>query len=94
MQDVKCGRCSKLLARAEGTVEIKCPRCGCLNHWRAIEPQTPERPERHPKKENDDAKKPTGMAGRQEPSGGSNHRGDPASPDLLRSLRRRGLGVL
>ncbi|WP_293222341.1 Com family DNA-binding transcriptional regulator [Ottowia sp.] len=77
--DVRCGRCSKLLARAEGIVEIKCPRCGCMNHWRAsvadhgVPSPESERRERHQHRKSDDAKKPTGMAGRQEPPGRSDH---------------------
>ncbi|WP_233244278.1 Com family DNA-binding transcriptional regulator [Acidovorax sp. HMWF029] len=100
MQEVRCGRCQKLLARADGIVEIKCPRCGCLNHWRASpadrsgqSPQ-PERHERHKAMCNDDAKKPFGMAGRQEPLGRPDHREDAGSPDLLRGVRGRGLGAL
>ena len=29
--EVRCRYCNKLLAKARGTVEIKCPRCGKLN---------------------------------------------------------------
>lgn len=31
LKEVRCQRCNKLLARAEGTVEIKCPRCSTMN---------------------------------------------------------------
>ncbi|WP_306553383.1 Com family DNA-binding transcriptional regulator [Acidovorax sp.] len=103
MMEVRCGRCQKLLARADGFVEIKCPRCGCLNHWRAgaADPsgESPQMPERQrassTKKDRDDAsKKPFGMVGRQEPPGRPDHREDAGSPDLLRGVRRRGLGAL
>lgn len=50
MEDVRCGRCRALLLRAAdsaiaGSVEIKCRRCGTINHLRPSEP-APERPER------------------------------------------------
>ncbi|CAN7566101.1 Com family DNA-binding transcriptional regulator [Acidovorax sp. LjRoot117] len=100
--EVRCGRCSKLLARADGVVEIKCPRCGCMNHWRASPADRsgpspkPERRERHKAMSNEDAsnEKPFGMAGRQEPPGRPDHREDSGSPDLLRGVRRSGLGAL
>lgn len=32
MEIVRCGKCSKLLAKADYVqIEIKCPRCGTLN---------------------------------------------------------------
>lgn len=44
MESIRCGTCRKLLARVEArAVEIKCPRCGTLNHWKA-ESLPPERP--------------------------------------------------
>lgn len=64
MKDVRCGACSKLLARAVfERVQIKCSRCSTLNDVRAKSPQ----PERHgaPCLEgvNDDQKEePTGLA--------------------------------
>ncbi|MFT4241567.1 MAG: Com family DNA-binding transcriptional regulator [Acidovorax sp.] len=102
LEEVRCGRCSKLLARAVGVVEIKCPRCGCMNHWRASPADRggpspkPERRERPNAMSNDDAidKKPFGLAGRQEPPGRPDHREDSGPPDLLRGVRRRGLGAL
>ncbi|WP_417714772.1 Com family DNA-binding transcriptional regulator [Pseudoalteromonas obscura] len=39
MQDVRCTCCDRLLCRAVGVVEIKCPRCKTIN--------VAERPERH-----------------------------------------------
>ena len=43
MQEVRCGRCSKKLAVAEyRELQIKCPRCGAMNHLRAASPE-PER---------------------------------------------------
>ncbi|WP_448252944.1 Com family DNA-binding transcriptional regulator [Ottowia oryzae] len=77
MLEVRCGRCRKLLGRATGELEIKCPRCGCMNHWRASaadrsgQSPKPERRERPNAMSYDDAiiEKPFGMAGRQEPPG-------------------------
>ncbi|MDH5752534.1 MAG: Com family DNA-binding transcriptional regulator [Deltaproteobacteria bacterium] len=48
MQDYKCGSCRALLFKAtpatiQGLLEIKCRRCGTINHLRPTEP-TPERP--------------------------------------------------
>ncbi|QXH45768.1 Com family DNA-binding transcriptional regulator [Pseudomonas xanthosomatis] len=42
LKDFRCGTCSRLLARMGVLTElqIKCPRCGTLNHARA---QSPER---------------------------------------------------
>ncbi|MBA4381044.1 MAG: Com family DNA-binding transcriptional regulator [Sideroxydans sp.] len=32
METVRCGKCTKLLAKADYVqIEIKCPRCGTLN---------------------------------------------------------------
>lgn len=47
MQNLRCGECAKLLARALGYAElqIKCPRCGTLNHMKA-ESLPSVRPER------------------------------------------------
>ncbi|MBU1350619.1 MAG: Com family DNA-binding transcriptional regulator [Gammaproteobacteria bacterium] len=43
MNEVRCGSCHRLLARAVfQCLEIKCPRCGTLNNVRAASPQ-PER---------------------------------------------------
>ncbi|MDD2711358.1 MAG: Com family DNA-binding transcriptional regulator [Simplicispira sp.] len=103
MQEVRCGQCRKLLAKADGNVEVKCPRCGCLNHWRASaadrsgpSPKPPERPRASStNQDRDDAsKKPFGMAGWQEPPRRPDHREDAGPPDLLRGIRRRGLGAL
>ena len=41
MEPVRCGRCRALLFRAEslgGVIEIKCRRCGTINHLRPSEP--------------------------------------------------------
>ncbi|SNT08063.1 Com family DNA-binding transcriptional regulator [Pseudomonas segetis] len=37
MFDIRCGGCSRLLARVSGcyTIQIKCPRCRTLNHQKA-----------------------------------------------------------
>ncbi|MCW5711256.1 Com family DNA-binding transcriptional regulator [Shinella sp.] len=50
MQNIRCGSCRALLFRARhaaisNDIEIKCRRCGTLNHLRPIEP-APDRPER------------------------------------------------
>ncbi|WP_084594708.1 Com family DNA-binding transcriptional regulator [Hoeflea phototrophica] len=50
MKDIRCGKCSALLFRAGqnatlGDIEIKCRRCGTINHLRPAEPAT-ERQER------------------------------------------------
>lgn len=36
-QNLRCGACAKLLAKAGGIyeIQIKCPRCGVLNHMKA-----------------------------------------------------------
>ncbi|MDO5623778.1 MAG: Com family DNA-binding transcriptional regulator [Pseudomonadota bacterium] len=45
--DVRCGHCSKKLAVGQFlSLQIKCPRCGTLNHLRADRP-TPEPREGH-----------------------------------------------
>ncbi|WP_427139165.1 Com family DNA-binding transcriptional regulator [Shinella sp. G-2] len=53
MRNVRCGSCRALLFRARqnaiaGDIEIKCRRCGTLNHLRPYEPfsDRPERPKR------------------------------------------------
>ena len=37
LKELRCGHCKKLLARTGGFTEfqIKCPRCGTLNHVKA-----------------------------------------------------------
>ncbi|QIL83984.1 Com family DNA-binding transcriptional regulator [Diaphorobacter sp. HDW4A] len=80
---MRCGKCQRLLAKADGNVEIKCPRCGCLNHWSAKaadrsgqSAKPPERHERHQRtKATDDAsiEKPLGMARWQKPTGRPDH---------------------
>lgn len=41
METVRCGKCTKLLARADYIqIEIKCPRCGTLNlKAKSLEPE-------------------------------------------------------
>ncbi|WP_420854962.1 Com family DNA-binding transcriptional regulator [Shinella kummerowiae] len=51
LKNIRCGACSALLFRAgqdaiANTIEIKCRRCGTMNHLRPAEP-APDRPERH-----------------------------------------------
>ena len=44
MVEVRCGRCSRKLAVAQFTeLQIKCPRCRTLNHFRAGKSPSPER---------------------------------------------------
>jgi len=48
LQDIRCGQCGALLLRAgaeaaRGPLQIKCRRCGTINHLRAAGPAT-ERP--------------------------------------------------
>ncbi|WP_082806959.1 Com family DNA-binding transcriptional regulator [Collimonas pratensis] len=39
MQDIRCGNCSRKLGEGEYiALSIKCPRCGTLNHLRAMRP--------------------------------------------------------
>lgn len=41
LRDIRCGNCKRLLARASGVaqLQIKCSRCGTLNHVRAESPE-------------------------------------------------------
>ncbi|OOG88215.1 hypothetical protein B0E42_05825 [Pseudomonas sp. A25(2017)] len=41
LKDFRCGHCKRLLARmGENTeLQIKCSRCGTLNHVKAVEPR-------------------------------------------------------
>ncbi|MFV3403363.1 MULTISPECIES: Com family DNA-binding transcriptional regulator [Pseudomonas] len=41
LKDLRCGKCARLLARTGSFTElqIKCPRCGTLNHARATSPE-------------------------------------------------------
>ncbi|MGL4602269.1 MAG: Com family DNA-binding transcriptional regulator [Plesiomonas sp.] len=32
LNDIRCGNCSRKLARLNGTAEIKCPRCKVTNY--------------------------------------------------------------
>ncbi|MFK3690427.1 Com family DNA-binding transcriptional regulator [Agrobacterium tumefaciens] len=53
MQNIRCGTCSALLFRAgqgaiSNDIEIKCRRCGTINHLRPTEPLT-DRQERRSK---------------------------------------------
>lgn len=44
MQTVRCGKCSKMLAKADFVrIEIKCPRCGTLNQMMSASNTSPER---------------------------------------------------
>ncbi|MCI9864870.1 Com family DNA-binding transcriptional regulator [Rhizobium skierniewicense] len=53
MENIRCGSCSALLFRAgqgaiANDIEIKCRRCGTINHLRPTEPLT-DRQERQPR---------------------------------------------
>jgi phage FluMu protein Com len=42
VETIRCGKCNKKLAEAEfSRLSIKCPRCGAMNHLKAIEPPNP-----------------------------------------------------
>lgn len=49
MKNIRCGTCKALLFKAgrafAGDMEIKCRRCGTINHLRPAEPE-PDRRER------------------------------------------------
>ncbi|WP_448132811.1 Com family DNA-binding transcriptional regulator [Stenotrophomonas rhizophila] len=47
LKNLRCGDCARLLARAAGSydLQIKCTRCGVLNHMKA-ESLSTDRPER------------------------------------------------
>ncbi|WP_084403969.1 Com family DNA-binding transcriptional regulator [Marinobacterium litorale] len=50
MQEIRCSKCQKLLAKAQFlALEIKCPRCNTMNSLRVLNP-APER-QRAPIKE-------------------------------------------
>ncbi|RQB66271.1 Com family DNA-binding transcriptional regulator [Pseudomonas aeruginosa] len=36
LKEIRCGKCNKLMARAGNytEIQIKCPRCGSLNHMK------------------------------------------------------------
>ncbi|WP_317662891.1 Com family DNA-binding transcriptional regulator [Pseudomonas sp. KU43P] len=38
LRDIRCGNCNRLLARAGGVaqLQIKCSRCGTLNHVKTL----------------------------------------------------------
>ncbi|HDX0800970.1 Com family DNA-binding transcriptional regulator [Stenotrophomonas maltophilia] len=46
--NLRCGDCARLLAKAAGPhdLQMKCPRCGCLNHMKATS-LSMDRRERH-----------------------------------------------
>lgn len=42
VEEIRCGKCNKKLAEADyRRLAIKCPRCGEMNHLKAIEPPDP-----------------------------------------------------
>ncbi len=39
VEEIRCGKCNKKLAEADyRRLAIKCPRCGEMNHLKAVEP--------------------------------------------------------
>lgn len=68
MENVRCGKCSALLFKAKrgaisNDLEIKCRRCGTLNHLRPAEPEQ-DRPEREVKdRPHNDAPRQTASTG-------------------------------
>ncbi|MGY8903703.1 MAG: Com family DNA-binding transcriptional regulator [Burkholderiales bacterium] len=73
MNEIRCGACARKLGEGQFTLlSIKCPRCGTLNHLRAMSP-LPERPGASNLGDKDGSnswgQKPIGMAGRQKPPG-------------------------
>lgn len=51
MQEIRCGHCSRKLGVGQyAELQIKCPRCGTLNHFRAASPAPEHRgaPEKEP----------------------------------------------
>ncbi|WP_371932275.1 Com family DNA-binding transcriptional regulator [Roseibium sp. MMSF_3361] len=48
MQDIRCGSCNALLFKTRqgiisNDIQIKCRRCGTLNHLRPVEPSSERR---------------------------------------------------
>ena len=39
----RCVRCNKLLAKADGDTEIKCPRCGMINRLSVSDGEEPKK---------------------------------------------------
>ncbi|MFK9003435.1 Com family DNA-binding transcriptional regulator [Pseudomonas pergaminensis] len=48
MHDIRCGHCARKLASVNrfDTLQIKCPRCGTINHLKA--PSFPPASREHP----------------------------------------------
>ncbi|MBF0284487.1 MAG: Com family DNA-binding transcriptional regulator [Magnetococcales bacterium] len=91
MEEVRCGKCGRLLGKAGGftELEIKCPRCGTLNSIRAVSP-SPERHGASLRKAGDHGtgsgrssqEPPFGMGRRQVVVGASDRADDSATPML------------
>ncbi|MCC7632593.1 Com family DNA-binding transcriptional regulator [Stenotrophomonas rhizophila] len=78
MKNLRCGDCAKLLGKAGGTyeIQIKCPRCGVLNHMKA-ESLSTDRRERHPEEGSTDEE-------RTDPRRCADRAADPAGRELRR----------
>ncbi|ACO74734.1 Com translational regulator [Laribacter hongkongensis HLHK9] len=47
LTDIRCGQCGRKLAAGRYIeISIKCPRCGALNHLKAVEPHNQNASER------------------------------------------------
>lgn len=47
----RCIRCNKLLAKADGDTEIKCPRCGIINRLSVSDGKEPKKEPVYPDSE-------------------------------------------
>jgi phage FluMu protein Com len=57
-EDIRCGACSRKLAEGQYPhISIKCPRCGTVNHLRAMRPEPAPR-EGHSTEQNEWPEKP------------------------------------
>ncbi|MDP3324252.1 MAG: Com family DNA-binding transcriptional regulator [Hydrogenophaga sp.] len=66
MNEIRCGACSRKLATGQFIhLEIKCPRCGTLNHLRAESPSNERHRASSPEKGHDHGNSAKG--GRQGP---------------------------
>lgn len=52
IQEIRCMHCNRMLGKLRGVAEIKCPKCGTMNHFdnkqRVLEPRDLEALEAHP----------------------------------------------
>lgn len=33
IKEIRCMKCNRMLGKLKGVVEIKCPKCGTMNHF-------------------------------------------------------------